>query len=654
LVEDSNPIAVPAVPPGGRRLKGRILLLIILGYATLLRTWDLSNRPYWVDEAESSINALTILQHGVPTDTYLGLPIYENTLTRPWPESPEYEFKDSSYSKKGLAIYHGWLPLYCIAAAFKTAHVEPDTNVANLSVAHTAAEMRLRTMIGRLPSVGFGALFLIAVFHAARIMYGRDAAWTALVAATVSDPAIEFSRQARYYAATSALTTCCCLVIWLMIRRGRWRDFILAALVFVALFYTHILSFAITCGAATLALPGMWKHRHIIAKLALFGTIVSAGVAPWIVLTGFLDAAPDIPKAITLFKFPQDLVAYPLRQWPFTALALLTLGWLTVAGLFRRKLPARLVDPFLEHRAEFLFLAGWAVIGFLAFIFLMPAASYFSRRMTLTLMGPGILFGAMLFCATARVLTPRHAALAASLMFVGAMLIFGKVSFWWAEKPNTVFVYDVLERLREMPIPAGTRVYATPNDQLILTFYTGIPVQNIAPVRKSFIDSYPGDLMILEAGPRYEKLDPDEVRRAATAQGIGLSESEAKTLSLLLPSQLVRQELRGRVARVTPAPETLPAYMQAIFLAQKQKTVLALTKVVEHDGNPMFKGFPLNDFNDWWQIFFYRFVGPDRRRGANLNYAGRIRFSHAHVLPLEWILYHCPPRNQIAGPGRDG
>ena len=48
------------------------------------------------------MNALTILEHGVPRGEYLGLPIYENTLTEPWPGNREYEFRDSSYTAKGM------------------------------------------------------------------------------------------------------------------------------------------------------------------------------------------------------------------------------------------------------------------------------------------------------------------------------------------------------------------------------------------------------------------------------------------------------------------------------------------------------------------------------------------------------------------------
>src|SRR6185437_1699523 len=88
------------------------LVTLILGGAIALRLVSLDAKPFWVDEAESSINALTILQNGCPTDSYLGLPIYENTLVKRWPGNPEYEFRDISYTEGHFAVYHGWLPLY--------------------------------------------------------------------------------------------------------------------------------------------------------------------------------------------------------------------------------------------------------------------------------------------------------------------------------------------------------------------------------------------------------------------------------------------------------------------------------------------------------------------------------------------------------------
>ena len=110
------------------------------------------------DESESAMNALTILQHGVPRGEYLGLPIYENTLTEFWPDNPEYEFRDSSYSPNGVAIYHGWLAALFDGVVVQVLRHHAGSARLDIHVRHTLAEMQRRTIAARLPSVVFGAV----------------------------------------------------------------------------------------------------------------------------------------------------------------------------------------------------------------------------------------------------------------------------------------------------------------------------------------------------------------------------------------------------------------------------------------------------------------------------------------------------------------
>jgi hypothetical protein len=627
----------------------RLLLAAVLAYGVALRAWDLGSRPFWVDEAESSINALTILDHGVPVDHYLGQPIYENMLTRPWPESAEYEFKDSSYSERGLAIYHGWLPLYAQAASFALAGVEPDRDADAPRVRHSAAQMRRRNVAGRTPAVVFGALFLAAAFFAARAWYGPDAAWAALAAATVVKPAIECARQARYYSATLALGACCALMIGLMVRRGRWRDFLLGAAVLVLLFHTHPLAFLSTCLAGGLTLPLLLRHPRAAAKLAAAGAILAAGSIPWVVLTGLAGSMGYVPKAWSLLG-PPDVGAVLRKLGLLPLPAALAVVWLLAAGWLWGRLPDRLTRPFADHRGPFLFMAGWAALGALAFVGLAPASSYFHGRLVLLILVPGLLFGAMLCAAVARVLSPGgRPALAAGLLLL-ALVPSGQLAFREAGEPaGTPPVYDVIEYLRGLDLPPGTRIYATPNDHLTLTFYTGLPIQDVAPVRKSFLDRYAGEVLILEAGPRYEPLSREEVRRVLAEAGHPLSEAEARHWLPLLATRQEREELRGRVAEVAPAPEPDPAGLDALFHLQRRKTAESLARRLEKEGNPSFHGYRLADYRSWWPIFYYRFVHPEARMGPGLNYAGRVRDARATVLPSGWVLYRCPAR---AGGGR--
>jgi hypothetical protein len=621
-----------------------ILLVGVVAYGTLLRAWDLGSVPFHVDEAESSINALSILQHGMPRDHYLGLPIYENTLTRSWPQSGEYEFKDSSYSESGLAIFHGWLPLYAIATSFALSGVTPEQESMAFSVQYSADEIHRRNVAGRLPAVIFGAVFLIVLFFTGREWYGKDAGWAAMTAGALSEPVIYFSRQARYYSATLALTMTCALMMHLMYRRGAWRDFLLGALGFVLLFHTHVLSFFSAVVALVLILPSVFVRPRALGKLAMFCVVVALGTVPWMALTGFVGSLAGFPNARSLLE-AQDLTAFIWKLGPFPWLAMVSTLWLVAVAIWGNRLPGRLRSPFSGHTQGFLILLGWALISFLSFILFMPAVSYFHGRLVLTLMGPGILFAAMLFAATARVIFPNHSSLLASCLFISALTLAGQATFWKGAEPHpTPAVMKVIDYLRSREMSAATRIYATPNHHLLLTFYTGMPVQSIAPVRKSFLDQYEGDVVIVEAGPRFAPVLAADIQRMAAATGHPLSREEAERWLPILAGRLVRQELQSRVAELSPPVEPLPEYIQSVLNDQRQRTIAEVARAVAVGGNPMFKGYDLTDFQ-LWPVFYYRFVDVGARSGERLNYRDRIRDARAFVLPDEWVIYQCPARH---------
>jgi hypothetical protein len=275
-------------------------LFAVAALGMALRIVHLSHPPLNLDEAESAVNALTILHHGYPSDRYLGLPLYENTLTRTWPESAEYEFRDTSYSDKGVAIYHGWLPLYAMAGSFAMAGVRPDVVTDPPRVQHELDEFALRTIAARAPSVGFAAGFLAAVYFATREMAGRSAAAVALVVAALAEPCVRVAREARYYSSTLLIGTLCCWAAFRILRRGRRGDFAFAAIALVASFHTHVLTFAVAC--IVIALSSFWWLRRPGAwpRAAALVAIVALGTLPWALAVGWFRAGAKIPSAWTM------------------------------------------------------------------------------------------------------------------------------------------------------------------------------------------------------------------------------------------------------------------------------------------------------------------------------------------------------------------
>jgi hypothetical protein len=215
------------------------MVLVALG----LRGYRLGSPALWVDEVESTLNALTIVADGLPGDTYLGQPLYENTLMRPWPGHAEYEFRDLSYSDRGLAVYHAWLPLYAIAAAFRVAGVSsaearlgPPLQNASL------ADLEYWTAVPRAPALLFSPVLVVAACALGRAVHGPAVAAGLALAVATANFFVWAGRQARYYSAALALDALCGLAIWHAWRRGRLRDHALAGLSIGALFHAHSVS----------------------------------------------------------------------------------------------------------------------------------------------------------------------------------------------------------------------------------------------------------------------------------------------------------------------------------------------------------------------------------------------------------------------------
>ena len=632
------------------RSRFALTVILVVVFGLWLRGRQLAATPPTGDEAESAINALTILQTGLPKGTYLGLPIYENCLTETWPQHPEYEFRDSSYSSKDLAIYHGWLPLYAMALSQKMLGVTPDEPGGELTVRHSDEAIQTRVIAARLPSVLFGGVFMIVAFLLAWEMFGKDAALAALCVAAIGRPFVYMAREARYHSATLALTTACCYAIWRIYRYNRWQDHLLAAVVMALLFHTHLLGFVIAStmfGLTCLIVLRRELTRQTAAKIGVLGLIVAASATPWMLLSGFLDQTAHIPPARAYLSFPADLIYYPIVRIPYLILPTLGLIWLAVVFLFHDRLPAKVTKPLDRHQRQIAFLLAWIAIGILGFTLLVPAASYFYKRLTLAVMGPGVVWGAILFAAAARAWRRQWSIALAPISFVVAIVVGNMAHLWFIERPDPTEAYDTIARLRTLRIDPDTRIYCTPNHQLTLTYLTGMPVQSVAPVRKRFIDSYPGPILIIDSAVPHEMVSWQELMRIAAAAGHPLTKAEAKQLEGPLSTWLRRQELPDRVASVEP-PLSGPSFAQTVADHQRQMTRRSVDDFHRKGANnPLLRAYRLNDWSDWWPLFFYRFVDPEKRMGENLNYAQRIRTARAEVLDCAWVLYHCPPLTMV-------
>ncbi len=640
----------------------RLLLLLILAGGLFFRAWNLRSPLLWEDEAESSINALTILQHGYPTDQYLGLPLYENTLLRPWPESREYAFKDLSYSDRGIAVYHGWLPLYSIAASFALWGVEPDDPQDQARVKHDLAEGARRTMVARLPSLVFSVVTMLMLFACGRVFFGKDAAWTALAAGAFLDSLVWMGRQARYYSATLALSSVCGFLAWGMLRRGRWRDFICGGFAFVLLFHTQLLSFVTLSVLWSLLLPFLLRHRQGLVKSAVFGLLVGLGVAPWVLWTGFLEQSTFIPRAWPFLSLPDDLILYLVDHKAFVALYGAGLLWGVGLRVWRQQLPESLRIDFLLYQRAVVFLCAWIFLAALVFLLFVPAASFFFTRLSLQLLPPCVLLAALLMASVTRLCGFSQQSMVAPVLLL--LFLFGanRVGHVGGTVQSGTVVNDfrpLVAYLQQTKFRPGTKFYTTPNDHLPLTFYTGLPFQSIASVRKEFLDAYDRDIVFLElVCCVIEETDPLSWRglqQAGLTSGAPLTETDAKQWAALLSTRIAREEVATSVAQVHPPLETLtPFFAQAVHDQQQLIESRRVMMAEAYQSFPLYRGFSISTPADWWQTFFYRFVDPEAHRGLHANYRERLRRAEAFTFPgLPWVLYYSGQASGLDHPSVD-
>jgi hypothetical protein len=615
-----------------------LTLTLVITVALALRLAYLDAEPFWVDEAESSINALTILQHGYPTDSYLGLPIYENTFVQSWLGNPEYAFRDVSYSETHLAIYHGWLPLYSIAASLAASGIQPDRPGPPYTVKHDPAARKKETTAARIPAVLFGVLFVFAAFLAGKVLYGEHAAWAGLFLSSVHPWAIHISRQARYYSAEVLLTTVCCALAWLMVRRGQWKDFIGGGLAFALLFHTHLQSFFAGGLVVVLTAPVIVHlHKRAVEKLAIFGAIVVLAAAPWLWATHFLGQQGRIPRAWPLLRLPDDLFRYP----PFTFSTMAVGVALAVAACWLLSRPATVISDqqataIRKAVPVLAFLMLWIMCGYTSFIATIPAASFAPERMNLSYWGPALLVASIVSGAIAQMISSgeRSTGLAPAVALV-LYLVAGHSLELPRPSPGKEWrrKSEVIGALAATQFDSATKFYASPNSHLIWTVYTGLPVQSIAPIRREYLNGYRGDVVYIDSFSDWnEVVTATRVREAARRNGRTLSQESAEQWSELLRTRDYRESMLKDAGESEVKLEAVPVFGRSLLQLSRERDH---EMFATHGLELISRGLPLDvrSWRDWRAAFYLRFA-PDQgfRPDALANYGERLRGSDAMIL----------------------
>jgi hypothetical protein len=315
-----------------------------------------------------------------------------------------------------------------------------------------------------------------------------------------------------------------------------------------------------------------------------------------------------------------------------------------------RRLPPRLAAPLAQKRTAGALARGWIVIGAIGFLLLVPAPSAFFWRMSLPVQGPAIVLVAVLLASAAAWVTPKYPAWAAVAVAVAFLARPDGLFDNFRDPPRLERepLVDAIEFLRGQSIEQDAKLYAVPLHHFPLMFYSGLPIQSVAPVRPSFLDGYGGDVIIIDSAPRHVPIPRQTIAAAASDLKRPISADEVREWDKRLESQILLEDLSRHVAHVEPKQEPLPD-----FVAEAVRRARARPPRQRGDGrwqNPaMFRGFESYHKADFWPIFFYRFVNPAARSGDRLNYARRIRNATATVLPEGWVVYRSPEPVALEG-----
>lgn len=625
--------------------------LVVL--AMLLRISGATNDTLWVDEAESAINGLTILERGLPLGEYLGIPIYENTLTEPLEGDPVYAYRDSSYSlKRNVAVYHGWLPLYAIAASQALFGIEPDQvgPTPRMHPRHNKEAVFERTLAARMPAIVFSFFACVLLFFLMRHVADRTAALASLAWFGLAGKVVWFSIQARYYSLTLLMVTLVAYFYFRTVKWGNWFSFMLFGLAEGLLFHTHQLSAVVFAGASLFGIPLIIRHSQWFLKSLTAVSIAGILTIPWALWSGFFETASTVPNVYHLFDSVMDWVIYAYEHPRSFLLVLLALAIVVGLVFFPRYVPERCREAFYAHRYYYLFLFYWMGLIYLAFHLLVPAASYFTDRLTLMLLIPFIMLNGLLIGDIARVsVRSWQGVLSVVLSVISILLLHRPAVFYGFSMDTDRFpITRVFEYFDEKTFDKDTRFFATPSNQLIYTYYTGLPIQSTVPVKKSFFDHYPGDIVIFDTRSFPAYYDPDLIAEAGFERGLELTETDIWQIRLSLWRALIYEEDQAMGLPIPAEPPKLTEFEQSLVDgARDYSWTLQRSFINEVRQYPIFKGVEAQTLDDYWIIFFLRFVDYENHIGDQLNYYERVKDARVEYLARSNIVVYLSPNPVI-------
>jgi len=477
--------------------KKHIFFFLILALLVIVTIYDLGKPILQTDEAELYFASQRIYDTGVPKGFY-NIQFYENALLVE-SNSSMYAYEPTNYpdTNSDLVLRKGWLPYYI--TAFSSLF---GTN----------------EFILRFPFALIGILAGIFIYLLAKKLYNERTALIAMFIYTLSPTVIYYDRFAKYY---SPMLLFVITTTYFFIKAQKEKKYFLhAAISLTLLFYTNIMIFvAMVLFIALASVILKPKLRDLIKT----GLIVFITTVPWLLLTSF---------RITF----EPRYGFERGIWEGIKIILLPINKSGVLSLLFYLAIIILLIKIKEKNSQFLlaFVFSLIIIPF----FLAPATTY-SDRAFLPLIVPMCLMIALVIemggALVERKIKEKHLRQKKAkaknkehhkkilvhthkkLLNVNIIIILILLtilipvdSLWTIENYYQIKPYNIfnLQRVnpyiglntfvQEQNISKEDILLLATEEQFSAMYYTGIKTQLIWPVRKSFIDNYQGNLIILE------------------------------------------------------------------------------------------------------------------------------------------------------------
>jgi hypothetical protein len=245
-----------------------------------------------------------------------------------------------------------------------------------------------------------------------------------------------------------------------------------------------------------------------------------------------------------------------------------------------------------------------------------------------------------------RTITPRFSIALAPLVVLVFFSLRGAATFSGPPQATPGGVEAFVNVATHWRLQPETKIYAWPDENLLLTYVSGLPVQSIAPVRKEFLDEYSGDIIFVETGTPYVERPLAEVQAIANEYGTTLSLEEAHLAALRVQRFGAREYLRNLVTDIWPPADPIGPSDRALIAHYTEHTLEAGQGTAEQ--YRLLHGFaPTNRLTSHLLPVYYWFVNPEMHLGDRLNYRDRIRAAKAIILPNGSIIFDARRNREV-------